>query len=267
MHYTITFTEKTINETTDVINQLDNNLKNNLQSQDYAKAKGIIETTSKKTKAILVSRKRRKRNLIKYGKPNSQSTSETTRTKTKARAERPVNTNPIPEHSRGTVNTQPPIREFNNDQDRNARQRDLQEKELLIQNLRKELEEKQKANYVNRQIKDNFDIDAKIKEKEQIIQTLRYDLQQQTPLQQHSLQQNRVSPHTNQRQLYSEVVSNIFTPHDNHNIQEQQKNLTTAPVQNEGKKELITAFTKEMEFLNTGIKNLEKRFQILLNTL
>ena len=126
------------------------------------------------------------------------------------------------------------------------------------------------VNHTNTRANDN--IDAAIKEKDQIIQTLKYDLQQQPQRQQQAApretqHQHPVVTRQTQQPQYSTVTS-IGTVHQRDYLpNQQQKHYRAAPDQIEGKKEIISAFTEEMAFLNTGIKNLEKRFQTILNLL
>ena len=117
----------------------------------------------------------------------------------------------------------------------------------------------------------NDNIDAAIKEKDQIIQTLKYDLQQQSQRQQQVVpretqHQQQVLTGQTQQPQYSTVTS-IGTVHQRDYLpNQQQKNYRASPNQIEGKRYITSAFTEEMAFLNTGIKNLEKRFQTMLNS-
>ena len=246
MRHTIQYTTKVIAETQNNIKDLDTEMQKNLQQPIYTKARDIIDSTSNKTKKFLEIRKRKKMNIIKYGKPNKENKTNITATQ----QQKPSIS--IPSNIEQKRNAKQKQIKYNS---RNLKQDVIDEKDILIGKLQKELASKRNTRAA--EVINTDPLDRLIKEKDEIIETLKYDLEQES-----SNHYSTRRPTMN----YSRAVKGR-PARQTSNITNAEKNGETAPDQLESKQKLISIFTKEIRLLNEGMQNLENQFKIMLNTL
>ena len=250
IRHTIQYTEKVITETQNNMKNLDADMKKDLHEQTYAKAKKIIDSTSDKTKTFLEIRKRKKINIIKYGKPKKDNNKQKLNKKTQK--QKP--SIPIPSGIEKNIETTIKPNDGNN-----LKQDEINKKNTLIKKLQKDLAKKRNEKATEKATINP--LDAILKEKDQIIETLKYDLEQESD--NYYLDQTQHK----QKMDYSSAVKNRTTTIRQTPCRLNEKNGNNAPDQLEGKQKLLSIFTKEIRLLNEGMQNLEKQFQTVLNTL